>query len=451
MGCVRRLSQSSAHRRTAPAGPQCRRVLRAARARDRAPRRQPALVRRVDLSAAQDLEPVQGNLGNPVTALDRALAFYYRWYAPWFYAYSLASARNHEYESDSWQLGVTSAQTLGRALIQVELASRFLSDVFGHASWRESRKRRSRLIGRTRCCRALSRSWRKNRCVSNGWQKPCAGTRRSTTPTRASPSASLRWRFTDLPPPATTSAALKMLGSAAQPAIDHCDDVWRAENSRTGASVTTRSARLAGSWRSTSSRMAPRTPRGSVGQGGAALECAARGRCGRHPAAAGRAPTRLSGRPHAARPDCCSRPRRARAGTSSGSGAVARRARRTHHRPATTISRLAGANARPCACSTDRGALYPTSDCVRIVAGPRPTPRRPTTSRGHHHDDDSDEPIRHGCGWRWCSERRCAQRRRPRAHRSIAREGVSPDLIVGCSSGALYGAAIATGMSHRQR
>ncbi len=30
----------------------------------------------------------------------------------------------------------------------------------------------------------------------------------------------------------------------------------------------------------------------------------------------------------------------------------------------------------------------------------------------------------------------------------LAREGVSPDLIVGCSSGALYGAAIATGMSH---
>ena len=30
----------------------------------------------------------------------------------------------------------------------------------------------------------------------------------------------------------------------------------------------------------------------------------------------------------------------------------------------------------------------------------------------------------------------------------LAREGVSPDLIVGCSSGALYGAAIAMGMSH---
>jgi NTE family protein len=30
----------------------------------------------------------------------------------------------------------------------------------------------------------------------------------------------------------------------------------------------------------------------------------------------------------------------------------------------------------------------------------------------------------------------------------LAREGVSPDLIVGCSSGALYGAAIALGMNH---
>ena len=35
-------------------------------------------------------------------------------------------------------------------------------------------------------------------------------------------------------------------------------------------------------------------------------------------------------------------------------------------------------------------------------------------------------------------------------HRRSARraKGVSPDLIVGCSSGALYGAAIAMGMSH---
>jgi Zn-dependent protease with chaperone function len=66
----------------------------------------------------------------PVNALDRALAHYYRWYAPWFYAYSFASARTHEYESDQLAAYVTSAQTLGRALIQVELASRFLSDIY---------------------------------------------------------------------------------------------------------------------------------------------------------------------------------------------------------------------------------------------------------------------------------------------------------------------------------
>jgi hypothetical protein len=33
-----------------------------------------------------------------------------------------------------------------------------------------------------------------------------------------------------VPPPATTSAALMTLGTAAQPAIDHCDDVWRTQN-----------------------------------------------------------------------------------------------------------------------------------------------------------------------------------------------------------------------------
>ena len=46
-------------------------------------------------------------------------------------------------------------------------------------------------------------------------------------------------------------------------------------------------------------------------------------------------------------------------------------------------------------------------------------------------------------------ERRRPQRRRTRASRtcSKARGGISPDLIVGCSSGALYGAAIAMGMN----
>ena len=79
----------------------------------------------------EDLAPVgrASSPSRPTHSIARS-RIYYRWYAPWFYAYSFASARTHEYESDHLAAYVTSAQTLGRALIQVELASRFLSDIY---------------------------------------------------------------------------------------------------------------------------------------------------------------------------------------------------------------------------------------------------------------------------------------------------------------------------------
>ena len=73
---------------------------------------------------------LQPQFAEPAKQFDRMLAFYHGWYAPWFYAYSFALARNHEYESDRLAAGVTSAQTLGRALIKVEMATRFLTDIY---------------------------------------------------------------------------------------------------------------------------------------------------------------------------------------------------------------------------------------------------------------------------------------------------------------------------------
>lgn len=73
---------------------------------------------------------LQAKFDAPAKAFDRMLAVYYSWYAPWFYAYSFALARNHESDCDHVAAFVTSAPTLGRALIQVELTSRFLSDIY---------------------------------------------------------------------------------------------------------------------------------------------------------------------------------------------------------------------------------------------------------------------------------------------------------------------------------
>jgi hypothetical protein len=167
----------------------------------------------------------------PTNAFDRALAHYYRWYAPWFYAYSFASARTHEYGSDHLAAYVTSAQTLGRALIQVELASRFLSDIY----W-------ARFLARVeeapeppykpysllpRAFKILEKEPLRPQWLAEALRRYAA--ENDTHPSLAERLAALDISA-QVPPPATTSAALMTLGSAAQPAIDHCDDVWRAQN-----------------------------------------------------------------------------------------------------------------------------------------------------------------------------------------------------------------------------
>ncbi len=172
-----------------------------------------------------------GKFAQPANAVDRALAYYYRWYAPWFYAYSFASARTHEYESDHLAAYVTSAPTLGRALIQVELAGRFLSDIY----W-------ARFLARVeeapeppykpysllpRAFKILEKEPSRPRWLAEALRRYAA--ENDTHPSLAERLAALDVS-PQVPPPATSSAALMALGSAAQPAIDHCDDVWRAQN-----------------------------------------------------------------------------------------------------------------------------------------------------------------------------------------------------------------------------
>jgi len=174
---------------------------------------------------------LQPKFAEPVNLFDRALAFYHSRYAPWFYAYSFALARNHEYESDRLAANVTSAQTLGRALIQVEMATRFLADVY----W-------ARFLGRVeeapeppykpysllpRAFKILEKEPLRPQWLAEALRRYAADT--DTHPSLAERLAALGVA-PQVPPAATTSAALMTLGPAAQPAIDHCDDVWRAQN-----------------------------------------------------------------------------------------------------------------------------------------------------------------------------------------------------------------------------
>jgi hypothetical protein len=174
---------------------------------------------------------LHARFAEPANAFDRVLAVYYNWYAPWFYAYSFALARNHEYESDRIAADVTSAATLGRALIQVELASRFLSDVY----W-------ARFLARVeeapeppyKPYSLLPRAFKIAEKEQSRPQWLTEALRRYAAENDTHPSLAQRLAALDvspqLPPPATSSAALMTLGRAAPRAIDHCDSVWRSQN-----------------------------------------------------------------------------------------------------------------------------------------------------------------------------------------------------------------------------
>jgi hypothetical protein len=167
----------------------------------------------------------------PANAFDRVLAVYYNWYAPWFYAYSFALARNHEYESDQVAAMVTSAPTLGRALLHVELAGRFLADVY----W-------ARFLARVeeapeppyKPYSLLPRAFRVAEKEPLRQQWLTEALRRYATEDDTHPSLAERLAALDiapqLPAAATSSAVLMTLGPAAQRAIDYCDEVWRKQN-----------------------------------------------------------------------------------------------------------------------------------------------------------------------------------------------------------------------------
>jgi tetratricopeptide (TPR) repeat protein len=73
---------------------------------------------------------LESKFSHPVGIFDQILAAFYGWYAPYFYAYSFVLARNHEYVADREAASVTSAQAIGTALTKLELAGRFLVEVF---------------------------------------------------------------------------------------------------------------------------------------------------------------------------------------------------------------------------------------------------------------------------------------------------------------------------------
>ncbi len=75
-------------------------------------------------------QAVQRRFAEPKALAERTLAVFYRRHAPYFNAHAFVLARMHEYQADQLAAWATDAGVLARALIKVDLASRFLSEVF---------------------------------------------------------------------------------------------------------------------------------------------------------------------------------------------------------------------------------------------------------------------------------------------------------------------------------
>jgi hypothetical protein len=167
----------------------------------------------------------------PGNAFDRLLAVFYGWYAPWFYAYSFALARKCEYEADHIAATITSAEIHGRALIKLELARRFLADVF----W-------ARFLARIeeaaeppyRPFSLLPRAFKIAQSERARPQWLAEALRRYATDGDTHPSLAERLAALEVPSSLPASipepVALALFGSLAPQLIHHCDEVWRAEN-----------------------------------------------------------------------------------------------------------------------------------------------------------------------------------------------------------------------------
>jgi hypothetical protein len=174
---------------------------------------------------------LQRKFAEPANLFDQALAHFYGWYAPWFYAYSFVLARNQEYAADRLAAHVTQAEALGRALIKLELLDRFLSEVFWERFFSHVEKSAEPPY------RPFAVMQRAFKVAEKQWARPDwlrEALSRYAADDDTHPSLAERLAALDLTPALPGfdegAAALSLLEPARANLIDHCDEEWRAEN-----------------------------------------------------------------------------------------------------------------------------------------------------------------------------------------------------------------------------
>ena len=174
---------------------------------------------------------LQRKLAEPKNFFEQMLAVFYGWYAPYFNAYTFVLARNHEYQADQMAAWATDARVLGRALVKLELAARFLDEIFWERFYSQVEKTpEPPYLPYTMLPRALG-------LAQKEWLRPDwlqTSLRRFASEADTHPGLGERLAALDvsaeLPSHAPDKTALALFGQQGAALLKWCDEEWRETN-----------------------------------------------------------------------------------------------------------------------------------------------------------------------------------------------------------------------------
>ncbi|HEY4368266.1 MAG TPA: M48 family metalloprotease [Steroidobacteraceae bacterium] len=174
---------------------------------------------------------LQGKFAAPATVMDRILGGFYRWYIPYFFAYSLVLARNHEYDADRAAAQATNVRVLAQALTKVELAARFLAEVFWKRLFDQVEKspepRYLPYAVLPRAFDAAHKEWLRKDWLHDSLRSFASDM--DTHPGLGERLAALNVQ-PELPSHSADASALMLFGTDPAPILKWCDQEWQQEN-----------------------------------------------------------------------------------------------------------------------------------------------------------------------------------------------------------------------------
>lgn len=174
---------------------------------------------------------LQRKLEEPTNVFEQMLATFYRWYVPYFDAYTFVLARNHEYQADRAAAKATNPRLFARALVKVSLAGRFLGEIFWQRFFAQVDKSpQPPYLPFTMLPKALQvahKEWLRNDWLLTHLKQFAA--EHDTHPGLGERLAALDVGA-ELPSHSADKSALTLFGQAAPLMLKWCDDEWQAAN-----------------------------------------------------------------------------------------------------------------------------------------------------------------------------------------------------------------------------